>query len=62
MQGGLETVILFEVSLPTSVWNGKFFYVGGAGYNGSVPELADALARGYAAAGSDTGHNIGACE
>lgn len=56
VQGGLETVILFEISMPTSVWNGKLFYVGGAGYNGSVPELDDALARGYAAAGSDTGH------
>lgn len=56
VQGGLETVILFEVALPTTAWNKKFFYVGGAGYNGSVPELTDALARGYAAAGSDTGH------
>ena len=56
VQGGLETVILFEIALPTTVWNNKLFYVGGGGYNGSVPELADALARGYAAAGSDTGH------
>ena len=56
VQGGLETVILFEVSMPTTTWNDKLFYVGGGGYNGSVPELTDALARGYAAAGSDTGH------
>jgi hypothetical protein len=56
VQGGLETVILFEVSMPTTTWNEKLFYVGGGGYNGSVPELTDALARGYAAAGSDTGH------
>src|SRR4029077_2021737 len=35
VQGGLETVILFEVALPTKTWNNKFFYVGGAGYNGS---------------------------
>src|SRR4029077_10123585 len=56
VQGELETVILFEVALATKAWNNKFFYVGGAGYNGSVPELTDALARGYAAAGSDTGH------
>jgi hypothetical protein len=54
--GGLETVILFEVDLPTTVWNNKLFYVGGGGYNGSIPDLDDALARGYAAAGSDTGH------
>jgi hypothetical protein len=56
VQGGLETVILFEVALPTKAWNNKFFYVGGGGYNGSVPDLTEALARGYAAAGSDTGH------
>ena len=49
VQGGLEDVILFEVT-PTTAWNNKFFYVGGAGYNGSVPELTDALARSYAAA------------
>jgi hypothetical protein len=46
VQGGLETVILFEVALPTTAWNNKFFYVGGGGYNGSVPELTDALVRG----------------
>jgi Tannase and feruloyl esterase len=54
--GGLETVILFEVDLPTTVWNNKLFYVGGGGYNGSIPDLHEALARDYAAAGSDTGH------
>jgi hypothetical protein len=58
--GGLEKVILFEVALPTTTpnnkWNNKLFYVGGGGYNGTVPDLTDALARGYAAAGSDTGH------
>ena len=56
VQGGLEKVILFEVALPTTAWNNKLFYVGGGGYNGSVPDLTEALARGYAAAGSDTGH------
>src|SRR3990172_2979371 len=56
VQGGLEKVILFEVALPTTAWNNKLFYMGGGGYNGSVPDLTEALARGYAAAGSDTGH------
>ena len=56
VSGGLEKVILFEVALPTAVWNNKLYYVGGGGYNGSVPDLTDALSRGYAAAGSDTGH------
>lgn len=56
VQGGLETVILFEVALPTTTWNGKLLYVGGGGYNGTVPDLRHGLARGYAAAGTDTGH------
>jgi len=54
--GALESVILFEVALPTTAWNGKFAYAGGGGYNGSIPVLTHLLARGYAAAGSDTGH------
>src|ERR1700733_9990749 len=39
VQGGLETVILFEVSMPTTTWNDKLFYVGGGGDNGSGPGL-----------------------
>jgi tannase/feruloyl esterase len=54
--GGVERVILFEIDLPATTWNGKFFYAGGGGYNGTIPTLAHALVRGYAAAGSDTGH------
>jgi len=54
--GGVETVILFEIALPTTAWNGKFFYVGGGGYNGNIPSLTYALARGYAATATDTGH------
>ncbi len=54
--GGLERVILFEVALPATTWNGKLVYVGGGGYNGTIPDLDHALARGYAATGTDTGH------
>lgn len=54
--GGVETVILFEIALPTTAWNGNYFYAGGGGYNGTIPSLTHALARGYAAAGTDTGH------
>jgi hypothetical protein len=54
--GTLETTIEFEVALPTNGWNGKLFFAGGGGFNGSIPNLTQALARGYAAAGSDTGH------
>lgn len=51
-----HSTILFEVSLPTTKWNGKYFVAGGGGYNGVVPKLTQALTEGYAAAGSDTGH------
>ncbi len=54
--GGVETVILFEVALPTSTWNGRFFFAGGGGYNGNIPSLDHALARGYAVTATDTGH------
>ncbi|NIW25614.1 MAG: tannase/feruloyl esterase family alpha/beta hydrolase, partial [Gammaproteobacteria bacterium] len=56
VEGGVETVILFEVAMPTSAWNGRFFYVGGGGYNGNIPNMTGALARGYAATATDTGH------
>lgn len=51
-----QSTILFEVSMPTSKWNGKYFVAGGGGYNGVIPRLTQALTEGYAAAGSDTGH------
>lgn len=51
-----QSTIQFEVSLPTSKWNGKYFVAGGGGYNGVIPRLTQALTEGYAAAGSDTGH------
>lgn len=56
VQGGVETLILFEIALPTAAWNGRFYYVGGGGYNGNIPDLTPALARGYAATATDTGH------
>ena len=54
--GALEKTILFEVSMPTEVWNGKFMFAGGGSFNGSIPGLTHILSRGYAAAGTDTGH------
>ena len=51
-----QSTIQFEVSMPTTKWNGKYFVAGGGGYNGVIPRLNQALAEGYAAAGSDTGH------
>jgi pimeloyl-ACP methyl ester carboxylesterase len=56
IEGGVETVILFELAMPTTAWNGRFFYVGGGGYNGNIPDMTHALARGFAATSTDTGH------
>ncbi|MBV9581803.1 MAG: tannase/feruloyl esterase family alpha/beta hydrolase [Chloroflexi bacterium] len=47
-----------EVWLPVDGWNGRFQGVGGGGLAGliSYPALARAVADGYAAASTDTGH------
>jgi pimeloyl-ACP methyl ester carboxylesterase len=56
-----DSEIKFEVWLPTDGWNGKFQQVGNGGWAGSIPvaNLADAVIRGYAAAGTDDGHTGG---
>lgn len=54
--GNVEKTINFQVALPTTTWNGKFFFAGGGGFNGTIPNLTQGLASGYAVAGSDTGH------
>ena len=56
--------INFELLLPAE-WNGKFVMGGGGGFVGSVPNQAQEglsagptpLQRGYATAGTDTGHS-----
>jgi feruloyl esterase len=52
----------FEVWLPVAdSWNGKFQAVGNGGFIGQISytALATGLARGYATAGTDTGHTSG---
>lgn len=48
-----------ELRLPQQ-WNGKLYYEGGGGYNGSIPPLQgpslNALQKGYATVNSDSGH------
>lgn len=53
-----ESHIKIEVWLPLAHWNGKFLGLGTGGWGGQIPyeDLAAALAKGYAAAASDTGH------
>jgi len=50
--------IIFEVWLPVSTWNGKFNGVGNGGTAGSLGlnSMTPDLARGYATAVTDTGH------
>src|SRR2546427_6911786 len=54
--GHVDTEINFELRLPTTTWNGKFYHAGGGGFVGSIPRSPGALARGYAVIGTDTGH------
>ena len=54
-----DSEIKVEVWMPVAGWNGKFQGVGNGGWAGiiSYPALADAIAHGYAAASTDTGHS-----
>jgi len=57
-----DSDIRFEVWLPAEGWNGKFMQTGNGGAAGSIvyTSLAEPLARGYAVANTDTGHQGGA--
>ena len=50
--------IKMEVWLPAEGWNGKFVGVGNGGFSGEIwyVAMAEPLTRGYAVAGTDTGH------
>lgn len=56
-----DSDIRFEVWLPEQGWNGKFMQTGNGGAAGFIfyDTLADSLARGYAVANTDTGHQGG---
>ena len=60
-----DSNVEFEVWLPVSGWNGRYLGVGNGGFagsinyfsaNGNAPSMAQALAAGYAASSTDTGH------
>ena len=59
VNGMIAPKLIFEVRLP-SPWNGKLYYGGGGGYNGTIPDVSDlnlaALTAGYATVNSDSGH------
>ncbi len=54
-----DSDIKVEVWMPLSGWNGKFQAVGNGGWAGTIsyPAMASAVARGYAAVSTDTGHS-----
>jgi len=56
--GAISGNINFEVWLPVTDWNGKFNGVGNGGLAGFInySSMLASLARGYAAASTDTGH------
>ena len=56
-----DSDIKMQLWLPLSGWNGKFMMVGNGGWSGAVPVAAmtEPLRRGYAVAGTDTGHEGG---
>ncbi len=53
-----DSEIRIEVWMPISGWNGKLQAVGNGAFSGAIAyrPMAAALARGYAAASTDTGH------
>ena len=53
-----DSEIRIEVWMPVSGWNGKLQAVGNGAFSGAIGyrALATALARGYAASSTDTGH------
>ena len=55
-----QSNINVELWLPAEDWNGRFLAVGNGGWAGSIQGYGDmrmALRRGYATAGTDTGHS-----
>jgi feruloyl esterase len=56
-----DSDIKIEVWLPASGWNGKLQAVGNGAFNGTIgyAAMSEALARGYATASTDTGHEGG---
>jgi len=56
ISGTIAPALNFEMRLPNA-WNGKLYYEGGGGYDGSIPQVeAPALIQGYAEVASDSGH------
>jgi tannase/feruloyl esterase len=57
-----DSQIGFELWLPASGWNGRYYQLGNGGFAGNIhqPALAAELRRGNAVAATDTGHRANA--
>ncbi|HEX4311376.1 MAG TPA: tannase/feruloyl esterase family alpha/beta hydrolase, partial [Acidobacteriaceae bacterium] len=56
-----DSIIHFEVWLPSQGWNGRLLGTGNGGFAGSIytSQMAGYLHRGFAVSGSDAGHAAG---
>ena len=61
VSGFIDPQVGFEIRMPVSGWNGKLLVTGCSNLCGilQIQGMEDALARGYAAATTDTGHRTG---
>lgn len=59
-----DSNIMIELWMPLSGWNGRFQGIGNGGFAGSIDtsDLAALMAKGYAAAATDTGHSASAID
>lgn len=59
-----DSIIRFELWLPAQDWNGRFLGVGNGGFAGTIGyrQMAAYVKRGFAAAGSDAGHQAEATD
>lgn len=55
LNGEVDNQVRFRVALPEKIWNGKLLVEGNGAHAGAIPGFS-ALGRGYAEAGTDTGH------
>ncbi|PLC02829.1 tannase/feruloyl esterase family alpha/beta hydrolase [Variovorax sp. RO1] len=60
VSGTIPPALNIQIALP-EVWNGKLYYQGGGGYNGTIlPLQPQVLSQGYAMVASDSGHQANA--
>ena len=56
VRGVVNRAIRFEVTMPLEDWNGRLMFTGVGGAAGTIGDTTSLLARGFAQASTDTGH------